>query len=275
VGKQLVQARASLERAGFKVKETRARSAQAFDQVLDQDPNGGDQANKNSSVTLEVSAGPGNVPVPSVQNLTKERAIKELAKVDLKVTQDEEPSDTIKRGFAIRTVPREGTQIERGTRVRLFVSSGPQQVSVPDVVGLTRESATSQLDGKGFQVAVQEQPSDKPKGEVIAQSPPSGTQLRKGDRVTITVSKGPQKVTIPNVVGLSAAEAASTLRAAGLSPVKRERTVTTQTDDGNVIAQHPGQGVQVDKGRKVVIVVGKFKAQTTPTPTPAPALPQP
>ena len=109
VGKQLVQARAILERAGFKVKETRARSAQAFDQVLDQEPNFGDQADKGSTVTLEVSGGPGDVPVPSVENLTKERAIKELAKVDLKVTQDDEPSDTIKRGYAIRTVPREGT----------------------------------------------------------------------------------------------------------------------------------------------------------------------
>jgi eukaryotic-like serine/threonine-protein kinase len=273
VGKQLVQARAMLERAGFKVKETRARSALAFDQILDQDPNGGENADKGSSVTLEVSAGPGDVPVPSVENLTKERAIKELAKVDLKVTQDEEPSDTIKRGYAIRTSPREGIQIERGTRVRLFVSSGPAEVAVPDVVGLARASAESQLDGKGFQVAVQEQPSDKPKDEVIAQSPPADTRLRKGERVTITVSKGPEKVTIPGVVGLSAGEAASTLRAAGLSPVKRERTVTTQTDDGNVIAQHPGEGVEVDKGRKVVIVVGKFKAQITPNPAPAP--PQP
>jgi serine/threonine-protein kinase len=120
---------------------------------------------------------------------------------------------------------------------------------------------------------VQEQPSAKPKDEVIAQSPGAGTRLRKGERVTITVSKGPQKVTIPNVVGLSAGEAAATLRAAGLSPVKRNRTVTTQTDDGNVIAQHPGDGVDVDKGSKVVIVVGKFKAQTTPAPTPPPAVP--
>jgi eukaryotic-like serine/threonine-protein kinase len=268
VGKQLVQARAILERSGFQVKETRARSAQEFDQVLDQDPNAGDEANKGSSVTLEVSVGPGDVPVVSVANLTKERAIKELAAVGLKVTQDEEPSDTIKRGFAIRTVPREGTQVQRGTRVRLFVSSGPEQVTVPDVVGLARESATSQLDGKGFQVAVVEQPSSKPKDEVIAQSPGADTRLRKGDRVTITISKGPEKVTIPSVVGLSAGEAASTLRAAGLSPVKRNRTVTDQTQDGNVIAQHPGEGVEVDKGRKVVIVVGKFKSQTTPAPTP-------
>ena len=64
---------------------------------------------------------------------------------------------------------------------------------------------------------MQEQPSDKPKDEVIAQSPAADTRLRKGERVTITVSKGPQKVMIPGVVGLSAGEAARTLRAAGLT----------------------------------------------------------
>ena len=163
--------------------------------------------------------------------------------------------------------------MERGTRVRLFVSSGPGAGDGARRGGaLARDSATSQLDGKGFQVAVQEQsPSDKPKDEVIAQSPAAGQLLQKGERVTITVSKGPQKVTIPGVVGLPAGEAASTLRAAGLSPVKRERTVTAQTDDGNVIDQQPGEGVEVDKGRKVVIVVGKFKAPTTPAPGPGAA----
>jgi serine/threonine-protein kinase len=268
VGKQLVQARAILERKGFAVKETHVRSAQEFDQVLDQDPNFGQRAKKGSTVTLEVSDGPGNVRVPSVVRLTKERAIKELAKVDLKVTQDEEASDTIKKGFAIRTVPREGTEIERGTRVRLFVSSGPEEVAVPDVTGLDRASAESQLDGKGFQVAVQEQPSAKPRDQVLAQAPTAGTRLQKGERVTITVSKGKETVAVPNVVGLSSADAASALRSAGLGVVKHTRTVDTEADDGNVIDQSPAEGAEVDKGRKVVIVVGKFKAQTTPSPTP-------
>jgi beta-lactam-binding protein with PASTA domain len=272
VGKQLVQARAVLEKSGFKVKETRVRSAQQFDQVIDQDPNSGGQADKGSTITLEVSNGPGDVPVPSVERLTKERAIRELAKVDLKVTQDEEPSDTIKRGYAIRTVPRGGTAVERGTRVRLFVSSGPEKVTVPDVVGLSRSSAESELSGKGLEVVVQEESSDKPKDEVISQSPPADSSLQKGDRVTIVVSKGKEKVTVPGVVGMSAAEASSALRAAGLGVVKHTRTVTDQTQDGTVIDQSPGEGVDVDKGRKVVIVVAKFKAAPAPAPTP-PAAP--
>jgi serine/threonine-protein kinase len=268
VGKQLVQARAVLEHKGFEVQETHVRSAQEFDQVLDQDPNFGEQAKKGSTVTLEVSNGPGNVRVPSVVRLTKERAIKELAKVDLKVTQDEEASDTIKKGFTIRTVPREGTDVERGTRVRLFISSGPEEVTVPDVTGLDRASAESQLDDKGLQVVVQEVASSKPKDQVVSQSPTAGTSLQKGERVTITVSKGKEQVSVPDVAGLSAAAAERTLRAAGLSVGKHTRSVTDEADDGNVVDQSPAGGTQVDKGSSVVIVVGKFKAQTTPTPSP-------
>jgi eukaryotic-like serine/threonine-protein kinase len=270
VGKQLVQARAGLEKAGFEVKQTRVRSLAEFDQVLDQDPNAGKQADKGSTVTLEVSGGPGDVRVPSVERLPKERALKELNKVDLKVTLDPEPSDTIPEDVAIRTVPKEGAEVQRGTRVRLFVSSGPKQITVPDVVGLSRESAESLLDAKGLGVVPREEASDKPKDEVIAQSPGGDTRVDRGSRVTITVSKGEEKIDVPTVEGLTAADASRQLRAAGLGVAQRARTVDTQDDDGVVIAEHPSGGTQVDKGTTVVIVVGRFRqpAGTPPSGTP-------
>ncbi len=123
-GKQLVEARAVLERAGFEVQTERVRSAQPFDQVVDQDPNPGEQADEGSTVTLEVSRGPGDVLVPAVANLRQGVAIQELEDAGLKVTVDQEPSDKVKKDFAIRTLPREATKVTRGTRVRLFVSSG-------------------------------------------------------------------------------------------------------------------------------------------------------
>ena len=276
-GKQLVQARAGLERDGFKVKETRVRSSADLDTVIDQDPNGGTQADKNSTVTLEVSNGPGNVRVPSVEKLPQAQAIRELNKVHLKVNLDEEPSDTVRQGLAIRTVPREGTLVTRNTRVRLFVSAGPSKVTVPDVVGLDRESAQRQLDDAGLPVTVHEQESDKTPGEVLAQAPGGGSHVDKGTRVTITVSKAKAKakaeakVSVPDVVGMSAGAASSELRSAGLTPVKRERTVTDEGDDGQVVDQRPGGGAEVDKGATVVIVVGKFKESTPTTPSPPPA----
>jgi serine/threonine-protein kinase len=273
-GKQLIQARAALERDGFNVKETRVRSRADLDTVVDQDPNGGTQADKNSTVELEVSNGPGNVRVPSVEKLPQAQAVRELNKQGLKVNIDEEHSDSVREGFAIRTVPKEGTLVTRDTRIRLFVSSGPSRVTVPDVVGLAKDSAQRQLDDAGLEVAVTESSSDKPEDEVLSQSPTGGTHVAKGTRVTITVSKGKAKVTIPDVVGLSAAAASRQLRAAKLTPVTRERSVTDEGDDGNVVEQRPAGG-QAEEGDTVVIVVGKFKQTTTPSPPPAGAQPTP
>ncbi len=289
-GKQLIQARAALEHAGLKVRQTRVRSSADFDTVVDQDPNGGTRADKGSTVTLEVSNGPGNVRVPSVENLEQARAIKELNKLDLKANVDEEHSDRVREGFAIRTVPRESTEVERGTRVRLFVSSGPRKVSVPAVVGLSRGSAESQITGAGLEVAVQEQESDAPQGEVLAQQPAAGSRVDKGTRVTITVSKSRPRLTVPDVVGLSAGAAVRELRGAQLTAVKRERSVTSREEDGKVLAQRPGGGAQADRGAAVVIVVGAFKEAKPPkapkapkktpkktptTPSTPPATPQP
>jgi beta-lactam-binding protein with PASTA domain len=274
VSKQLIQARASLERAGFKVKETRVRSSAELDTVIDQDPNGGTEADKGSTVTLEVSRGPGDVRVPSVENLPQAQAVHDLNKQGLKANIDEEHSDTVKEGFAIRTVPREGTLVTKNTRVRLFISSGPSKVTVPDVVGLDRASAQKQLDDAGLAVTVQQEESDKTPDEVLAQSPTAGSHVDKGSRVSITVAKSKPKVTVPDVVGLSADDASRQLRNAKLSPVKRERRVTDQSQDGQVLNQNPGGGVEAEKGDSVVIVVGKFKEPATPTP-PAGSQPAP
>ena len=267
VGKQLVQARAALERAGFEVKESRVRSLAEFDRVVDQDPDPGEEAKEGDTITLEVSAGPGNVRVPSIENLPQERAVKELNKANLKVNLDTEDSESVRKGVAIRTVPREGTEVERGTRVRLFVSSGPEQVAVPDVVGLSRESAESELRDEGLDVAVEEQESDETEDQVIAQNPAGGTRVQQGGRVTITVSTGREKVAVPDVVGLSPGDASGQLRAAGLGAATRERPVQDQNDDGVVVDQRPGAGVEVDSGRQVVIVVGRLEEEG-PAPTP-------
>ena len=274
VGKQVIQARASLERAGFKVKESRVRSTADLDTVVDQDPNGGAQADKDSTVTLFVSNGPGNVRVPSVANLPQAQAVHDLNKAHLKVTLDQEHSDKIRDGFAIRTVPKEGTLVTRDTRVRLFVSSGPSKVTVPEVVGLDRDSAQKQLDDAGLGVTVQEQESDKTPDQVLSQDPTGGSHVDKGTRVTITVAKAKPKVTIPDVVGLTAAAAERQLRDANLTPVTRSKTVTDQTQDGKVLSQRPGGGGEATKGDSVTIVVGKFK-QPSPAPTPPTGSPQP
>jgi serine/threonine-protein kinase len=268
-GKQLVEARAIMERAGFDVATERVQSEQPFDQVVDQDPNGGDEADEGSTVTLEVSGGPGDVLVPPVERLSEVQAVREIHRAGLEVTTDPEFSDKVKKGFAIRTVPPEGTTVTKGTRVRLLVSQGPEQVTVPDVTGLSRESAEARLRDAKLASAVDEQASDAvPKGDVISQSPGAGAEVARDSTVTIVVSTGKEKVVVPDVVGMKEGKATSTLANAGLSPSREEREVTDPAQDGVVVDERPGAGTEVEKGREVVIVVGVLKQEDTLQPTP-------
>ena len=170
--------------------------------MLRQDPDAGETAAASDTITLIVSRGPGNVRVPSVRNTSRQLAIRELQKQGLEVTADTEASGSVRKGFATRTSPSEGTSVERGSRVRLFVSSGPAKIEVPDVVGLTREAAETRLTRARLDVNVELRDSDAPENEVVRQSPAGGTSAERGDEVTIVVSRGEQQTEVPNVTGL-------------------------------------------------------------------------
>jgi eukaryotic-like serine/threonine-protein kinase len=165
------------------------------------------------------------------------------------VTTDPESSDRVRKGMAIRTVPSEGTEVTKGTRVRLLVSQGPEQVTVPDVTGLTRESAEARLRDGGLEVATDEQESDESEGTVISQSPAGGTS-------------------VPDVIGLGEERATARLGAAGLSAAAQERPVTDPSQDGVVIEQRPGAGTELDQGDQVVIVIGVLQQGDTLEPVP-------
>jgi eukaryotic-like serine/threonine-protein kinase len=266
VGKQLLQARDILEHDGFDVEESRVRSEAPFDQVVDQDPDPRAKADEGSTVVLEVSGGPGTVRVPTVRGLPQAVAIEALDKRDLKATVDRRPSESIEKGIAIRTVPAAGEQVDRGERIQLFVSSGPEQVEVPDVTGLSRDSAEDLLTKAGLDPAVEEKESEEPEDDVISQNPAAGTEVDRGSTVTITVSTGIEKVSVPNVVGLSRRDAVSQLREVGLVAAPREVDVTDPSQDGVVTDQRPAAGIEIEKGKQVVIMVGVLIQDDTVTP---------
>ncbi len=278
VGQQLTVARAQLDRAGFEeVEVERERSLAPLDRVLRQDPDGGEAAPEGDTVKLVVSAGPGKVRVPDVSNLPEERARKDLNQAGLKVDTDLEPSNTVQEGFAIRTSPGDATEVDRDSRVRLFVSSGPEQISVPDVVGLTREAAETRLTREGLDVRVQMEESEETDNEVIAQSPGAGTGLEPGDEVTITVAIAPaepEQVAVPDVTGLSRREALRMLNSLGLRGSVSERATDTLDEDGVVLEQRPGNGAEVDAGSAVTLIVGRFKSPVDPV-EPDPVGPDP
>ncbi|MEA2418890.1 MAG: eukaryotic-like serine/threonine-protein kinase, partial [Thermoleophilaceae bacterium] len=210
--------------------------------------------------------GPGTVRVPIVRGLPLAVAIQTLDKRELKATVDRRPSETVDKGQAIGTVPAAGEQVERGERIQLFVSSGPEQVEVPDVTGLSRDSAENLLTDAGLEVAVVERESQEPQDDVISQNPAAATKVDRGSTVTITVSKGIEKVSVPNVVGLNRRDALTQLGDVGLTASPREVDVTDPSQDGVVIDQRPSAGIEIEKGKQVVIMVGVLIQDDTITP---------
>ncbi|HEX4719416.1 MAG TPA: Stk1 family PASTA domain-containing Ser/Thr kinase [Thermoleophilaceae bacterium] len=277
IGAPAAQARTLLEQRGFQVSIDRKQSLQPVDQVIQQGPSAGQKVKKGSTVNLTVSGGPPDAVVPAVEDLPLKVALTQLRRAGFKVDINAQPSDTVKKGLVISTTPAGGTELAQGERVRVDVSSGVQKFAVPNVIGLDQTTAEQTLQAKGLLPAIVQQESDQPEGNVVQQDPAAGTKVAQGDRVTITVSKGPGAISVPDVVGLTRGDGRGELQAAGFNVQVKTRQSQDPADDDIVLDQRPGHGTQLKKGRTVVIYVGHYKAppktptqtqtQTTPTQT--------
>jgi serine/threonine-protein kinase len=270
IGAPVGQARTLLEQRGFQVNVERQKSTQTPDQVIQQDPGAGDKAGKGSTVMLTVSDGPPDAVIPAVDGLPLKVARQQLNNAGFEVDINDQPSDTVEKGLVISTTPEGGTLLAQGGRVRVNVSSGIEKFAAPNVIGLDRGAAERALEDKNLVPVVDEVESDQPEGKVFKQTPVAGTQVAAGDRVTITVSKGPGAVAVPDVVGLTRRDARGELKTAGFEVQVKTRDSQDPADDDIVLDQRPGHGAQLKKGRTVVIYVGHYVAppeQTTPPPT--------
>ena len=238
--------------------------------VIDQDPQPGDRIEKGNFVTIRVSTGKEKVRVPDVVGDSRDQAVSELTQAGLEPNVFRIPSlqpvDTV-----LATAPKAGTEVIKGTAVRVNVSSGPKPVTVPNVVGSAFETAQSTLQGLNFAVAREDVEDDAAAGIVVGQNPAAGTQQGKGSTVTLQVSQGPATSQIPDVESLTEADARAQLQQSGFEAQVVEEIVDDEGLDGRVLQQDPEGGTDAEQGTTVVIVVGRFEAPppepTEPTPT--------
>ncbi|MGW3687479.1 Stk1 family PASTA domain-containing Ser/Thr kinase [Streptomyces sp. NPDC005125] len=208
--------------------------------VISSDPKSGARIRGNGSVKIVVSRGPEIVKVPDVQGagLTEaRRALKKVGLVPGMVTKDF--SEDIGQGQVIRTDPGAGSERHPDSAVALVVSKG-SPVDVPDLTGLSVQEATDALDEEGLKAEVLPGRVNSPEaaGDVARQSPGGGTRAAEGDTITLTVSKGPRMIDVPDVTGKDIDEATRLLKAAGFE-TKVDRpflsfsdTIASQSVDG-------------------------------------------
>ncbi len=151
-------------------------------QVIRTEPPAGQQVKQGDTVKLVVSAGPNQVAVPPVEGLSRTNAIASLTAegYGFQVTEQEEASDLVPKGSAVRTDPAAGELVNKGGAVTLYISTGPAKVKVPPLTGLTEAQAIAKLDELTLTYELQYQTvpfGDSSDGRVIAQTPSVNTEV--------------------------------------------------------------------------------------------------
>jgi eukaryotic-like serine/threonine-protein kinase len=278
-GLTLTDAERELTAKGFKVTVKRVASSRPKGIVISQEPVAGVTAVSGTSVTLNVSSGVKPVVVPRVVGQTQGAAVDALTKLGLKPVLENVPSDR-PVGTVVGQNPPAGKEVDKSSKVVLNVSTGTGPsttttastttgttataagpVRVPRVVGLAQTPALRRLNVLGLRPTVVYIRSSQPANRVVAESPAPGTTLRRGSRVPVTVSAGPNPqpaAGVPNVVGQDQATAAETLSAAGFNVAVLNRPTSDQSKDGLVVEQQPKAGSNIPAGSQATIFVGRF-----------------
>jgi beta-lactam-binding protein with PASTA domain/predicted Ser/Thr protein kinase len=261
IGETVDSAQQILTNLAFEVEITQENNDdQPEGNVFDQDPKGGAKVDEGSTVQLKVSAGANAVPVPDVIGSQVDQARLLLTGQGFTVVTEDVVDEEAPVGEVVDQDPSADDEAPQGSEVRLFVSSGPADRPVPDVVGRTIAEASNLLGQAGFTVNQTSEPSSTvEEGLVIRTDPAPETVQPKGATITVVVSSGPAEETVPSVVGLTEANAINTLRSAGFNPVVVEQSTNDPTEDGRVVDQDPGGNTTATTGSDVTIYVGNFE----------------
>lgn len=269
VGRNADDAIAILQRRGLEPDIENVISDEVKrDEVISQNPEAGSEVREGAAVEIRVSAGREQVTVPAVVGTSQADAEQALEAAGFRTKVERAYSDTVPEGAVISSSPEQGRSVSKGRTITLTVSRGREGVTVPGLVGNTREGAEQALQGAGLTADVSERESSEPPGTVLEQNPASGATVAPGSAVALVVAK--ERPQIPDVTtdNPTVEEATQALEDAGY----KVKTVERQGDPalvGRVIGQSPAAGTRRSTGGTVTIaVVPDPNATPTATPTP-------
>lgn len=240
-------------------------------------PSSGDKSKDNPKPTTitptptEELEEVGTVVIPSVVGLKLEDAQAKLKEIsdNLKVSYDEDYSDTFAKGFVFDQYPKKGAEISADAEVQLIVSSGPESFKLPNVYNITEKQATTELENAGLVVDLDYAYSDETEeGRVIETNPVRDTLVVKGDTVTIVVSNGPEntQAVVPDLLKLTKEKAKEKLEKVGL----KLGSVSNDNSDayaiGTVMYQNYEKGSKVDSGTAIDITISLGPKNATQNP---------
>jgi serine/threonine-protein kinase len=248
-----------LRSAGFSVDSAVDQAyseTAAAGSVLGSSPDAGSHLLSGHSVRLVISRGPERFVVPQVAGRGYAEAEQAFAALPVRLVRRDtaDPTGKIAPGQVMRTDPGPTAKVKRDSVVTVYVSTGPPIIAVPDVVGKTKDEASSILTKAGFELNLERDYSDTvPDGSVIRQDPVARASVAKFSTVNLVISQGPRLITLPQIRnGTPLALAQHRLEGLGLK-VRVKRAFGGFL--GTVVGMDPGAGTQVRPGTEVVLTV--------------------
>jgi beta-lactam-binding protein with PASTA domain len=254
VGYDRETAQSIAQREGLRLVVARqVNSDEPAGTVLQQDPASG-RWTTGGTVRVVVSRGPPLVRVPDMRGMPLADAWKALQRAGLVAGENRETySDQIDKGAVVSSDPEAGTAVRPDSRIVLTLSAGPRPVPIPDVAELSYDAAVARLSNAGFVPERVDEFSDTvDKGRVVATRPAIGEAVQPGATVQVVVSRGPDLVRVPDVVGMRLDAASERLDATGLVATVRGAVRPRWV----VVSQTPRGGQQVKRGSEVSLVLG-------------------
>lgn len=206
-----------------------------------------------------------DIEIPDVSKLSQVDAEKKLEELGLEVNNEtkEEPSDEIEEGKVIKTEPAIGRTVKKGTTITLVVSTGEKKIKIEDYTGKNYIEVKTKLEMYEIEVTIEKKdaPDEKDKQAIIEQSVKAGTELKKGDKITLYIPNDQEKY--PDIVGESWS-VEETQKWADEHGVKLEIEYRETNDysEGTIIEQSRKSSSVVVSGANLKIVVAKARVDT-------------
>ena len=198
------------------------------------------------------------VTVPDLSKMTEDEAKAALKKLRLGVNVQTGTSDDVPEGQVYDQSPAAGTKVDVHTQVTINISSGKEKFSLDDVTGMQYQQAQAQLENDGLVVSLEFDYSDSVGSDmVISTSPEAGSQVVKGDTITITASKGKETKTtiVPNLLGHNIDDAIQMIKDAGLTYNGKSSNYSDSYSENQVMDQSISAGKTVDEGTTISLTV--------------------
>lgn len=268
VGMSQAEAEAALEEVGLvpEIGDEVASEDVEIGLVAQTDPSGGTSVDTGSTVTIHLSSGSPTVDVPNLTGMTAQNAQSTLEGLGLVYAEgDPIASDEVDEGRVVSYNPSSGT-IPVGSTVTVRLSSGPDTVSVPSVLGLSQSDACSRIENAGLTCQVGSSiTSDSYDTDTVgAVSPGVGETVEAGSTVTIQIVSGPATVTVPNnMVGMTMSEVRTAIESLGLVYQNGGTVESSRVSAGLVAETNPSGGQQVSPGSTVTVYFAEESGPST------------